>query len=100
MDQNFTDIPQPKGETPQPAPDDKLGSMLDSSLRFAPVMPNFGSEKRKRQRRITKILVIIAFILAIIGMGFAVAGIITGDRTGYDATQPAADSQVQAVELS
>lgn len=100
MDQNFTDIPQPKGETSQPAPEDKLGSMLDSSLRFAPVMPSFGSKKRKRQRRITKILVIIAFILAIIGMGFAVAGIITGDRTGYDATRPAADSQVQVVELS
>lgn len=91
MEQKFTEIPQPKEESPRAAPGHKPGGTLNPSLKSAPPMPNFGSRKRKRQRRITKILIVIAFILALIGMGFAVAGIVTGGRKRH-AAPPAAGS--------
>ncbi len=98
MEQKFTGIPQPKEEPPQATPEGKPSGTPNPSLKSAPAMPNFGSKKRKKQRRITKILIVIAFILALIGMGFAVAGIVTGGRARH-AARPAAGSQVQAAGL-
>ena len=77
MEQNFADIPRPAGKPSRAVPGVKPGGTLNPSLKSAPAMPDSAGRKRKRQRRITAILVITAFILAFAGMCFAVAGIVT-----------------------
>ena len=78
MERNFTDSPRPAGEPSRAMPGVKPGGTLNPSLKSAPAMPDSAGEKRERQHRITRILMIAAFILALAGMCFAVAGIITG----------------------
>lgn len=85
--------------TNRPPCPDESDSSLNPALKTAPLMTSFRSKKEKRQRRITAILLTIAFLLAALGVAFAVAGFLADSRrettaTSQTQTRPAVEADL------